>query len=198
MAVNNNRNGLYCEICGKPLTGQQKVFCSKQCTQISYSWGMSQRKRSLIKIENGKPVWEFECKHCGKKFITDRGHELLCKECASGKRHRKYALSKERKCIVCGKPLPSGCHHYCSPECRKLQKSLDLCTDPERSIKVIDGKPHLVTTCRACGKEFVVGSRTRYCSEECATQGNRNNGRNRQVKLKREQMSCHSYSIARY
>ena len=31
------KNGLYCEVCGKELTGNQKKFCSKKCKEKKYS-----------------------------------------------------------------------------------------------------------------------------------------------------------------
>lgn len=197
MARNKNPNGLYCEICGKPLVGQQRVHCSKQCEYITLQWTMSTRKRNLLRVENGKPVWEFFCKNCGKPFATKRGHEWYCEDCAKELGLRQFS-KKEKYCKVCGKPLTNRMCSYCSDRCRDLQKSLNQCTDTKRTIKVIDGEPQLVTICRTCGKEFVVGSRTRYCSAECAKLANIRYEKERYARKAKGKILCQSYSIARY
>lgn len=194
-------NGLYCEICGKPLTGIKRNYCSKKCANISHCWLDSTRKRKLLRFEEGKPVWEFNCNKCGKAFETTHTHETLCVDCTII-RNRPYAndiqpQKTKKYCKVCGKPLSGRKHAYCSAECRKMQILFELNRDPDKYIKVIDGVPRFVTKCKNCGKEFVFVPRgkTRYCSDECGKAAQKRHMEERRQRLKRKKALCQSCSI---
>lgn len=109
------------------------------------------------------------CTICGKSF-TRKGKRVYCSDECAQESHKKnsYAAQKvrvakrregkERKCPVCGKPVPRNMKKYCSHECAK-KAQLQQCREsyerrkrgePERKRKLetVGGK----RPCHGCGK----------------------------------------------
>lgn len=77
-------NGRVCEICGKPLTGRQRVYCSKKCLDMNHYLTQSTDTERYIKVINGKPEFVTKCRICGKEFVfVPGGRTRYCSdECA--------------------------------------------------------------------------------------------------------------------
>ena len=77
-------NGRVCEICGKPLTGRQRAYCSIKCRDMNAHWMWSTDTERYIKVINGKPEFVTKCRICGKEFVfVPGGRTRYCSdECA--------------------------------------------------------------------------------------------------------------------
>lgn len=109
-----------CVVCGKPLTGRQTKFCSKQCNTKTYQSYERQYargvKRKLILVE----MLGGECSVCGYKknlaalnfHHTEAGHKELGLDARQlSNRTWQVILDEVAKCIL----LCTNCHmeeHY--------------------------------------------------------------------------------------
>lgn len=69
-------------------------------------------------------------------------------------------MEEERCCIVCKKPLIGEQQKYCSHECLKVVKRINM-----RKSREIGGNCIHDYACRKCGKEIVLGRRRKRVDE---------------------------------
>jgi len=130
-----------------------------------------------------------QCECCGKNFIPVSYNQKFCSvKCREKKNkhtyyyaHREEILAKKaikrkenrsnKKCVVCGKPLPRYQHKYCSSEC---QYNLKGYRQQSYSLNHIGD----TKICAYCGKEFIFkGTNHKYCSKDCLVEVNRERAR---------------------
>lgn len=137
-----------CEKCGQELAGQQKRFCSRQCS--CYVIGKARATGEMV-----------PCKNCGELIYRTAYHNRkFCSVQCNANYLREHPIRKGRwaNCEVCGKQVYSPNWRnikFCSRECHSFSSK---------------HRPKLERTCDICGKKFsVILSRTdaRFCSDEC-------------------------------
>lgn len=186
-------NGRVCVVCGKPLTGRQKRYCSEECRT---------KAASIRALENYKPVRgrqglyrEQICIDCGKPFYGHIKQKRcrVCREEHTRRLHRESSrrarLGKTRKigstdiCEMCGKPYIVTCslQRYCKKcapiavaeniRAKARERVAEYYKDEThreekaeaRRIKVLD-----IKACDICGLVFVPHGNQKYCSRECS------------------------------
>ena len=145
----------FCKVCGKPLTGRQTAYCSKDCA----------KKRNAEKIKQAyyKPAPRI-CKNCGKEFVSSKVRRYCSDECKMAGIMKERAAEKSklngRFCMVCGKALTGRQRTVCSTVCASKRSKAALKQAKQQN------EPQ-TQICKNCGKEFVVMPGRRYCSDEC-------------------------------
>lgn len=106
--MGNKPNGRHCDVCGAPLTGHQKRFCSEECAyQQKLADAVKNRRR---------------CRICGKQIPKDRitWCSDACKYQDLDQRREKLGLESLQKiCPVCGKKFraDNSKRVYCGVQC---------------------------------------------------------------------------------
>lgn len=149
-AEKSKLNGLYCKVCGKPLTGRQRTVCSTVCASKRSKAALKQAK------QQNEPQTQI-CPNCGKEFVVTPGRRYCSDECREAARAQRLDDRKNAPnglfCKICGKPLTGIQSMFCSAECERKRGKAD--------------KKHIPGICENCGKAFE-GSRVQhFCSKEC-------------------------------
>lgn len=149
-AEKSKLNGLYCKVCGKPLTGRQRTVCSTVCASKRSKAALKQAK------QQNEPQTQI-CKNCGKEFVVMPGRRYCSDECKEAARAQRLDARKNPLnglfCKICGKPLTGKQSMFCSPECERKRGRAD--------------KKHIPRICENCGKAFEGSRVQRFCSKEC-------------------------------
>ena len=99
----------YCKQCSKELTGQQEIFCSRECKGLSET-----KSRCDNETKNTG------CLNCDKE-LTGKQVSYCCRKClgihtrSSRKRIRRL---NGLKCLKCDKELITGQRKFCSNVCK--------------------------------------------------------------------------------
>lgn len=149
-AEKSKLNGLYCKVCGKPLTGRQRTVCSTACASKRSKAALKQAK------QQNEPQTQI-CPNCGKEFVVTPGRRYCSDECREAARAHRLDARKNAPnglfCKICGKPLTGKQSMFCSPECERKRGRAD--------------KKHIPRICENCGKAFEGSRVQRFCSKEC-------------------------------
>ena len=149
-AEKSKLNGLYCKVCGKPLTGRQRTVCSTACASKRSKAALKQAK------QQNEPQTQI-CPNCGKEFVVTPGRRYCSDECREAARAQRLDARKKALnglfCKICGEPLTGKQSMFCSPECERKRGRAD--------------KKHIPRICENCGKAFEGSRVQRFCSKEC-------------------------------
>lgn len=191
-----NKEKLVCKICGAPLQGKRRSYCSDACARD----GANIMHRVKVRKERPKsPVYtERACRDCGVVMLL----HIASKRCPDCQREANLAAGREcqrrrrkeqtRKigstdlCQNCGNPytVNSGLQRYCKACAGWIWKENDRETSRQvaaeklsdteyrdaRNAKRRDAEfAQTVRTCPICGKQFKpLHSAQKACSPECS------------------------------
>lgn len=161
-----------CIICGKPLNGQQRKYCSNNCKQKDFYSNhknnssfrqmikSSKRKIELIELKGGK------CERCGynKNLSALEFHHIDSNNKSFNIDGRNLAnksfdelLNESNKCIL----LCANCHREIHHEDYNLITLEQLLIENENFLK----KEKEIFVCKNCGKILSYGNKSGLCSE---------------------------------
>lgn len=166
-----NNKEKYCIVCGKPLTGVQRKFCSINCkTKEHYRQNKSNtsfrqylrsvaRKLELIEYKGGK------CEICGynKNIAALEFHHIdSSTKCFNidgrllANKKMDELIEEVNKCML----LCSNCHKEVHHENHDIQTIKQYLNEPN-----FKNKKREIFVCKECGKILNIENKTHLCAE---------------------------------
>lgn len=150
-----------CVVCGRLLIGNQRKYCSDECTRKAHDDG-----KAKVCTVCGEPLGLGQMRYCSQACRYEA-------QKARQKDNRKYIPVDlpDRPCKVCGKMMHRPMRHqnYCGPDCKAVATR-----EIQKAYREANREAPKVRICKVCGGE-ITGKGIKYCTSCAAAEGARRN-----------------------
>lgn len=159
--MNVEKNGLKCVVCGHPLKGKQRKYCStKHQNEYLKQQRSINKKGHRYCVVCGKPLTTKQTKYCSHEHLVQN----RVKRGYYRDRYRKERLKLGLVCHICGKVLPPYKSKYCSYKCAHISKN-KLNTLMYEQDKILPYEAPII--CEECKGRVLLMSDGEYVCKTC-------------------------------